>query len=224
MSQSGRRGLSVTTLSQLCHDVYHLQLVCCGQIAISRRVAAAFRGFSSQIRLVLSKNGRKEGHMSHVLDSVDRQIIRVLQRDGRTSNVEIARHVGVSEATVRKRLERLLSTRMIRITAMPNASRIGFSSIAFMTLSMDLASVGQIAEEIARLPDVRTVHLTSGGSELIVEAWFMSSEELLHFMTQHIGGIAGIRKMAISHVLRTFKDGSGWILPSAPSPSNTGGR
>jgi Lrp/AsnC family transcriptional regulator for asnA, asnC and gidA len=170
---------------------------------------------------VPTKNGK--GHMSYVLDSVDWRIIRVLQQDGRTSNVDIARHVGVSEPTVRKRLERLLSAQMIRITAMPDAARLGFSTIAFMTLSVDLARAGQIAGEIARLPEVRTLHLTTGGSELIVEAWFTSSEGLLHFMTEHIGSIPGIRRTATSHVLRTIKDGSQWVLPTTPPSPRSGG-
>ncbi len=160
--------------------------------------------------------------MSYVLDSVDWQIIRVLQQDGRTSNVEVARQVGVSEPTVRKRLERLLSTRLIRITAVPDASGLGFSTVAFVTLSVDLARAGQIATEIARLPEVRTVHLTTGGSELIVEAWFTSSEDLLRFMAEQIGGIAGIRRTATSHVLRTIKDGSQWVLPVTPPSPHSG--
>ena len=156
--------------------------------------------------------------MTHVLDSVDRKIIHILQRDGRMSNVEIARQVGVSEATVRKRLDRLVSARIIRVTAVPDAASTGFSTIAFMTLSVDLARAGQIADEIARLPEVRTIHLASAGSEILVEAWFTSSDDLLRFMSQQIGGIPGIRVTETAHVLKTIKDGSGWVLPFTPLP------
>ena len=151
--------------------------------------------------------------MPHVLDSIDRRIIHSLQRDGRTSNVEIARQIGISEATVRKRLERLVSARIIRIAAVPDAASTGFSTIAFMTLSVELARAGQIANEIAQLPEVRTIHLASAGSEILVEAWFTSSDDLLRFMTQHIGIIPGIRRTATTHVLKTIKDGSEWMLP-----------
>ncbi len=162
--------------------------------------------------------------MSYMLDSLDRQIIRILQQDGRTSNVETARQAGVSEATVRKRLERLAATGAIRITAMPDPARVGFSTIAFMTLSVDLARVDQIADQVARMPEVRTIHLTTGGSELLVEAWFTSSDDLLRFMTQQIGGIPGIRRTATSHVLKTIRNGSRWVLPvaSPPPPSGDG--
>jgi Lrp/AsnC family transcriptional regulator for asnA, asnC and gidA len=173
---------------------------------------------------MVTTSGSEERYTPYVLDSVDRQIIRVLQDDGRTSNVEIARRVGVSEPTVRKRLERLLSTGVIRITAVPDPARIGFSTVAFMTLGVELASASQIADQIAQLPEVRTIYITSGGSELLVEAWFTSSDDLLIFMAQHLGSIPGIRRMAISHVLRTIRDGSSWLLPSAPSFSNSSGQ
>lgn len=152
--------------------------------------------------------------MPYRFDVVDRQIVQVLQGDGRTPNVEIARRVGVSEATVRKRLARLLSEGMIRVRALPDAARTGFSTIAFMTLSVDLARAGQIAETIARLPEIRTIHLTTGGSELLVQAWFRSNDDLLRFMTEQIGPIPGIRRTKTSHVLRTIKDGSDWLLPA----------
>lgn len=158
--------------------------------------------------------------MCNGLDSLDRRIICLLQQDGRASNVDVARALGVSEATVRKRLERLLAERVIRVTAVPDAAKVGFPTIAFVMLSVELAQVGRIAEQISRLPEVRASYLTTGGSELIVEAWFTSSEDLLRFMTERIGGIPGIRRMGMFHVLRTIKDGSGWILPAVPAPGN----
>lgn len=158
--------------------------------------------------------------MPSPLDAIDRQIIQILQGHCRTSNVEMARKIGVSEATVRKRLERLLSAKLIQTTVVPDAARAGFSTIAFMTLSVDLAQVGQIAKQIAQMPEVRTLHLTTGGSELLLEAWFTSSDDLLRFTTEHIGRIPGIRRMAISQVAKTIKDGSDWILPFEPLALN----
>jgi Lrp/AsnC family transcriptional regulator for asnA, asnC and gidA len=154
-----------------------------------------------------------QGQRRFVIDSVDRQIVRELQHDGRTPNVEIARTLGLSEATVRRRLGRLLEAGAIHIQAVPDAAKTGYTTIAFMTLSVDLARAGQIAAEIAQMPEVRTIHLTTGGSELLVQAWFRSNDELLRFMTERIGSIPGITRAATLHVLRTFKDGSDWVLP-----------
>ena len=93
--------------------------------------------------------------MPYDLDEVDRQIIRILQQDGRTPNVEIARRVGISEATVRKRLERLTSEEIIRVTAVPNADRVGFPTVTFLTFEVELSQVDRIADRLSHLPEVR---------------------------------------------------------------------
>jgi Lrp/AsnC family transcriptional regulator for asnA, asnC and gidA len=156
--------------------------------------------------------------MTNDLDTVDRQIISILQQDGRTPNVEIARRVGVSEATIRKRLERLINDKVIRITAIPDATKVGLSTVTFLMLDVDLSRVEQVAGELANLPEVRAIHYTTGEGDLIVEAWLPSTDDLLRFLTHHVASIAGIRQMATSHVLRTIKSSSEWVLPSAAPP------
>ncbi len=156
--------------------------------------------------------------MAYDLDAVDRQIICTLQRDGRASNVDIARQVGISEATVRKRLDRLLADGVIQIAALPDAAKVGFSTVTFIALSVDLAQIERIADQLARSPQVRAIYYTTGESDLIVEAWFPSSEELLYFLTQRVASIPGIYRTATSHVLRTIKDAGRWVLPPASPP------
>jgi Lrp/AsnC family transcriptional regulator for asnA, asnC and gidA len=149
---------------------------------------------------------------------VDRQIIRTLQRDGRASNVEIARYVGVSEATVRKRLDRLIAEGVVRITAVPDAARVGLTTVTFLSFEVELSQMDQIAEQLVRSPEVRSIYYTTGESDLIVEAWFSSSNDLLRFLTHRVASIPGIKRTATSHVLRTIKDGSTWTLPSTSPP------
>jgi Lrp/AsnC family transcriptional regulator for asnA, asnC and gidA len=152
------------------------------------------------------------------LDAVDRQIIRVLQEDGRTSNVDIARRVGVSEATVRKRLDRLVDAGVIRVVATPNPAKVGYATVTFITLDVDLAHLDRIADELIQLPQVRSVYYTTGESNLLVEAWFRSSDGLLRFLTQRIAAIPGVKRTATWHVLRTIKDTSRWRLPLQSPP------
>lgn len=156
--------------------------------------------------------------MSIELDAVDRQIVTILQQDGRTANVEIARRVGVSEATVRKRLDRLTSEEIIRITAIPNPARVGLATTTFLTLEVDLPQLDRVTGLLGRLQEVRAVYYTSGQGDLIVEAWFSSGDALLRFLTQRVASISGIKSVATSHVLRTIKDGSRWTLPPAYPP------
>jgi Lrp/AsnC family transcriptional regulator for asnA, asnC and gidA len=156
--------------------------------------------------------------MGYDLDTIDREMIGLLQRDGRMSNVEIARRIGVSEATVRKRLERLVSEKVIRITAVPAADKVGLSVNAFFTFDVDLSRIDRVADELAKLPEVRAVYYTTGETDLIVEAWFASSDALLRFLTHHVAAIPGIKRTATSHILRTIKDCSRWVLPPTAPP------
>jgi Lrp/AsnC family transcriptional regulator, regulator for asnA, asnC and gidA len=157
--------------------------------------------------------------MPYDLDVVDRQIIHILQQDGRTPNVEIARRTGISEATVRKRLERLVATGTIKITAVPDPAKVGLSTVTFLSFHVELAQLDQIVAQLARSPEVRSIYYTTGESDLIAEAWFPSSDDLLRFLTQRVASIPGIKGTATSHVLRTVKDSGGWVLPSTVPPS-----
>jgi Lrp/AsnC family transcriptional regulator, regulator for asnA, asnC and gidA len=156
--------------------------------------------------------------MSYELDTLDRQIIGLLQHDGRMPNVDMARQLGISEATIRKRLERLVTEEVIHITAVPNPSKVGLSTITFLTFDVDLSQLDRVTDQLARSAEVRAIYYTSGHSDLIVEAWFASGDALMRFLTQRVASIPGIKGTATSHVLRTLQDGSRWTLPPRHPP------
>ena len=70
-----------------------------------------------------------------MLDQTDRSIVQLLQTDGRRSNVDMARELGLSESTIRKRLERLLSDGELRIASFLNPALVGFPTQALILLS-----------------------------------------------------------------------------------------
>ncbi len=59
------------------------------------------------------------------LDEIDNQLINLLQRDGRASNIDLARQMGVSEGTIRRRFRNLVKEEIIRVVAIPDASKLG---------------------------------------------------------------------------------------------------
>lgn len=157
--------------------------------------------------------------MSYQIDALDQQIIRVLQRNGRMSNVDIAREIGVTEATIRKRLDRLLGENIVRVTVHPDLERVGLGTGALIALQVELARVGQIAEQLASLPQVCSVNYTTGEYGLFLEAVFASNQELLQFLTADLAAISGIRKISTFHILKRIKDEHQWTLPTPPPPS-----
>ncbi len=157
--------------------------------------------------------------MSVALDETDLRIVRLLQSDGRMSNVDIARALGMSEATVRKRVDRLISEKAVRVVALPDMAAVGYPVATVITLCVDLAQVAAISRALAALPEVRWVAHATGQYDLVLEAAFSSDEQLLRFLTVQLAGIPGIRSTSTAHVLRLTKSVADWRLPSLPPPT-----
>lgn len=147
------------------------------------------------------------------LDAVDRKIIALLQTNGRMANLEIARHLGVAEGTVRKRLERLISEGLVRIAAIVDPALFGFRVHTIIGVQADPTMASEIAGKISSLPEVLAVHLTAGGHDILVEAALPSNEALLSFVSRQLGAIPGVRRTEMYQVLRVFKRARDWRIP-----------
>lgn len=157
--------------------------------------------------------------MPVALDETDLRIVRLLQADGRMSNVDIGRALSMSEATVRKRVDRLLSEKVIRVAALPDLGAVGYPVTTVITLRVELSQIEAVSRALAALPEVRWVAHTTGEYDLILEAAFATDEQLLRFLTAQLAAIPGIRSTSTAHVLRTPKVLADWRLPSAPPPT-----
>jgi len=156
--------------------------------------------------------------LSYAIDALDRRIISLLQLDGRRSNVDIARATGVAEGTVRKRLDRLLRESVIRVVAVPALDKVGMEIETITMLKIDLRLVDQISETLAAMSEVRSVKYATGEADIVIEAVFPSDDALLRFLTSRLGSLPGIRATATSHVLKTIKQSSDWVLPREGPP------
>jgi Lrp/AsnC family transcriptional regulator, regulator for asnA, asnC and gidA len=152
------------------------------------------------------------------IDELDRKIVALLQQKGRMSNVDIAREVHVTEATIRKRLERLLSEDVIRIVAIPNHDQVGFPIETIISLQVELLQLEVVSKAIGEMEPVRWVKLTTGEYDVIFDAVFRADEELLRFLTDQVATIPGVIKTATSHVLRQVRSIYEWVLPGERAP------
>lgn len=159
--------------------------------------------------------------MAHMLDTTDRQIVAMLQTDGRTANVDIARHLGIAEGTVRKRLERLLSSGVIRIAAIADPDKLGRATRIFVGIEADVAQLEAIAERLSAIPEIHSVNIVTGSYDLIVEAVLSSSDQLLSFLLDNIAAIPGIKRTETCHVLRVVKQPYDWAIPDE-RPAHSG--
>jgi len=139
------------------------------------------------------------------LDQIDRQIIRFLQRDGRTPYTEIAKQLGVSEGTVRNRVARLTESQTIQVVALIDPYRLGFDAAAIIGVSVDPPLIEAAAEQIARFPEVSYLVLVSGMFDLIVEALCRDREHLATFLNQSLHQVPGVKSTQTFVILRTYK-------------------
>jgi Lrp/AsnC family transcriptional regulator for asnA, asnC and gidA len=139
------------------------------------------------------ENGEKVRRAS-VMDELDRRIIALLQMDGRASNAKIAREVGVSEGTVRRRLRRLIQEDVVQVVAVPNLEKLGYATTALIGLQTGPGRSDMVADSIARLEEAHYVAVTTGAYDVFVWAGLESAESLGNFLRTKIGVIDGVQR------------------------------
>ena len=146
-------------------------------------------------------------------DDLDRQIIGLLQKDGRRPNTEIAQQLGVTETTVRKRIGRLVSENLIKVVAVPSPEVMGMPMSAIVGISVDMTGVADVAAALEALPQTRYVGYSTGPYDLIIEVFFRSHEELLDLLSTKLARIPGIAKTDTSVIRKVTKFAYEWEIP-----------
>jgi len=147
------------------------------------------------------------------VDQVDREIIRLLQRDGRTSNTEIGRALGLTETTIRKRIGRLIGEGLVSIVAVPTPAAVGMTTSAIIGISVQLVDLHDVSERLVACREVRYVGLSTGRYDVIVEAFFDDHEHLLEFISTTLGGMDGVTGVETSLILKVAKFSYEWEIP-----------
>lgn len=147
------------------------------------------------------------------LDKLERQIILLLQQNGRMPYVEIAQKVGVTEGTVRRKVKWLMEEGIIKVAAVANPHVIGFDTPAIISIKTETDKVMHVASQLQQLPGVRFVALTTGSFDIIMEGYWANNQELYRFLTMELSRVEGIREYNTSLVLRIMKQAYDWGVP-----------
>lgn len=139
------------------------------------------------------------------LDLYDRCVIALLQVDGRLSHTEIARRLGIPEATVRRRMKRLVDERTIRIVAQPEPFKTGFGVRTIIGLKVQPGKVTEAVAMLRPLSQVRYVGVTAGAYDLVVETIFQDNKELRDFILETLGQIPGLQSAETAYLLDIAK-------------------
>ena len=134
----------------------------------------------------------------------------MLQTDGRVPNARIARAIGVSEPTVRKRTERLIQDEIIKVTAVVNPYKTGYGANVLIGLDTHPSQTFEVGRRLAELEQVLYLAYTSGRHDILAEVLLRDSEALLEFHRTELANIEGIVSTETSHVLRSTRVDYEW--------------
>jgi Lrp/AsnC family transcriptional regulator, regulator for asnA, asnC and gidA len=125
------------------------------------------------------------------IDDVSKGIVEQLQQDGRRSYADIGKHVGLSEAAVRQRVQRLTETGVMQIVAVTDPMQLGFYRQAMIGIRVS-GDVREIADRLAGLSAVDYVVLTAGTFDLLVEVVCENDDDLIELLNAEIRTLPGV--------------------------------
>ncbi|WP_433118007.1 Lrp/AsnC family transcriptional regulator [Micromonospora sp. CA-246542] len=132
----------------------------------------------------------REGANHALLDDVAKQIIEQLQEDGRRPYATIGKAVGLSEAAVRQRVQRLLDSGVMQIVAVTDPLQLGFPRQAMIGLRTD-GDLEAVADRLAELDEVDYVVITAGSFDLLTEVVCRNDDHLLEIL-QRLRAVPGV--------------------------------
>ena len=146
-----------------------------------------------------STNARSE------VSDLDKRIIEHLQQDGRRPFTQIAAELGVSEAAVRARTNRLVERGILQVVGVTDPLKLGFHQMAMIGIRCESAKLIEVAEQLASMPEVDYVVITAGSYDLLIETVCEDNDALPAFLADRLRAIDGVRETETFVYLRLVK-------------------
>jgi Lrp/AsnC family transcriptional regulator for asnA, asnC and gidA len=144
-----------------------------------------------------------------VLDDVSKSIIEQLQQDGRRSYASIGKAVGLSEAAVRQRVQRLTEAGIMQIVAVTDPLQLGFGRQAMVGVHVD-GAIQPVADALSAMEEVIYVVMTAGTYDVLCEVVSHGDEELLDLVSGRIRAVPGVRSTETFVYLKLAKQTYSW--------------
>ena len=143
------------------------------------------------------------------LDEVSKQIIEQLQHDGRKSYSEIGKVVGLSEAAVRQRVQKLTESGVMQVVAVTDPMRLGFKRQAMVGVKCT-GDVSEVAELLSEIPAVDYVVMTAGSFDILVEVVCEDDDDLINLLNTKIRILPGVVSAETFVYLKLHKQFYNW--------------
>lgn len=128
------------------------------------------------------------------IDETDRKIIALLQEDARQSNAAIARMIGVSEATIRRRIKIMVEDGTLAVRAVPNPAKFGLNTSAMIGVDVQPDMLDKVATALSQRDEVGFLGISTGRYDLVAWCLVTNLDELRTFLEDFLTKLPGIRK------------------------------
>jgi len=155
------------------------------------------------------KTGQKAVAKPLQLDAVSKAIIEQLQTDGRRSYAEIGKAVGLSEAAVRQRVQKLTESGVMQVVAVTDPMQLGFYRQAMIGVRVS-GDTTLVAEALGALTAVDYVVLTAGSFDILAEVVCENDDDLIDLLNKQIRAIDGVQSTETFVYLKLFKQLYNW--------------
>jgi Lrp/AsnC family transcriptional regulator, regulator for asnA, asnC and gidA len=155
-------------------------------------------------------DGRTRATRGYEVSELDKRIIEHLQQDGRRAFTQIAVDLGVSEAAVRARTNRLIEKGILQVVGVTDPLKLGFQQMAMICVKCDADRLLEVAEQAAAFPETDYVVVTAGTYDILVECVAEDNEALLQFLSERLRKIPGVRETETFVYLRLMKQSYQW--------------
>lgn len=149
------------------------------------------------------------------LDPIDRRLLRLLQRDGRASNVELAAQAGLSESACLRRVRSLEERGVVsRYTAVVDEHAVGLPLSVFVTVTLASqaeAALSAFEKAVQAVPEVAECYLMTGESDYLLRLVVRDVDDLGRLHAQELTRLPGVTRVSSSVALRTVV--KRWELP-----------
>ena len=144
------------------------------------------------------------------MNRTDRDIVTLLQYDGRMSFTNIAAKLGISEGTVRRRVKRLTESGLLQIVAVVEPQYLGWSAAGMIGVTVQAGQVDAVAQQLAQFPEVSYLFMASGEFDLFAEVFCRDREHFVSFLSERLQQVPGVQRTQTFTILKMYKLSYRW--------------
>ena len=160
-------------------------------------------------RTAITVNVRGQPTFGSGVDDVGKRLIEELQQDGRRSYAALAKTVGLSEAAVRQRVQRMVDSGLMQVVAVTDPLQVGFHRQAMIGLRVE-GDLVRVADELAKIDEVDYVVITAGSFDILLELVCEDDDHLLRVLSERIRVLPGVRDTETFVYLKLAKQTYAW--------------